>query len=306
MMQQCSRLLMIEPVQFGYNEQTAINNSFQQKITGDIQQAALTEFKAFVALLEKNQVDVTVIKDSLLPVTPDALFPNNWLSFHEDNSIVLYPMFAANRRLERKEHILHILREKFVISTISDLSRYEQEGKFLEGTGSMVLDRINKIAYACLSARTDIEILDEFCKLKGYTPLAFHATDENHQEIYHTNVMMCVADSYAVICLDSIRNDDERNKVIASLNSTGKEIIPISTDQMNRFAGNMLQVISNTGELLLIMSEQAYYALWEDQKKKLGDLNRMIYTSLRHIETSGGGSARCMLAEVFNESVLKK
>ncbi len=303
MMQQCSRLLMIEPVQFKYNEQTAINNSFQQKTTGNIQQEALKEFKEFVALLENNHLELTVIKDSLLPVTPDALFPNNWISFHEDNSIVLYPMFAANRRLERKEHILHTLREKFAITTISDLSRFEMEGKFLEGTGSMVLDRVNKIAYACLSARTDIEILHEFSKLKGYTPLSFHATDDNHQEIYHTNVMMCIADSYAVICLDSIRDDDERNKVIVSLNSTGKEIIPISTDQMNRFAGNMLQVISTTGEILLIMSEQAYDSLRNDQKIRLQHFNRIIYTSLFHIETSGGGSARCMLAEVFNETV---
>ncbi len=299
-MQNSSHLLMIRPVRFEYNEQTAVNNSFQIPVKDDhIAAKAMQEFDAFVSVLTKNGIDVTVVEDSLDPHTPDSVFPNNWISFHEDGSICLYPMFAENRRSERKQHVLDIIGEKFSIQHMIDLSKYEDENVFLEGTGSMVLDRDKKIAYACLSTRTDQKLLEKFCELFNYTPVSFIAVDAAKQPIYHSNVLMCMADEYAVICLDSIADPAQRKTVMDKIISSGKEIIDISFDQMNHFAGNMLQVKNNAGEKLLVMSTQAYNSLRTDQLNRLLSFNKIIHSTITNIETNGGGSARCMMAEIF-------
>lgn len=298
-MQNTTHLLMIRPVNFGFNAETAVNNSFQKNIKGDIQQKALQEFNGFVELLRKNKVDVTVVEDSLFPSTPDSIFPNNWISFHDDGRVFLYPMFAVNRRLERKTAVLAAVQDKFSVSEIVDLSRSEADELFLEGTGSMVLDRENKIAYACLSPRTDEKILNNFCSMVGYSPVTFRATDSTGVAIYHTNVMMCIADPYAVVCLESIAEGTAKEKLLSSLVLTNKEIIDISLQQLNCFAGNMLQVKNADDELLLVMSTQAFRSLTDLQIRTLQKYNRIIHAPLDSIETAGGGSARCMLAEVF-------
>ena len=302
-MQNTSHLLMIEPVNFGYNTETAVNNAFQKNLEGDIQQKAMEEFNAFVDLLKKNKIDVTVIKDTVEPFTPDSIFPNNWISFHEDGTVFLYPMFAPNRRLERKEHVLELIREKFIINKVTDLSYYETENGFLEGTGSMVFDRINRIAYACISPRTDKPLFDQFCTDIGFLPVSFSAKDASGVDIYHTNVLMCVADKYAVICTEAIQNDAEREYVLAFLQKTNKEIITISFDQLDHFAGNMLQVMNENNEPLLIMSTQARNSLTAAQVSSLEKYNAILHSSLDTIETAGGGSARCMMAEVFLEMI---
>ncbi|MBP9097479.1 MAG: amidinotransferase [Ferruginibacter sp.] len=301
-MQCCEHLLLIRPVNFGFNAETAVNNSFQVNSTGNVQQKALIEFDGLVSLLAENKVSLTVIADTEIPHTPDSIFPNNWISFHEDGTVIIYPMFAANRRLEKKPHILDKLKEIFHITTVKDLSRYETKNLFLEGTGSMVLDRENRIAYASLSPRTDKHILDEFCSMAGYTPCSFTSMDNSGNPIYHTNVMMCVAANFAVICLEAIRDEQERLMVSGSLTGSGKEIIGISLQQMNAFAGNMLQVRNSEGELLLVMSSQAFDSLNKTQVSKLEKFSRIIHTPLDTIESCGGGSARCMMAEIFNKN----
>ena len=290
---------MIRPVNFGYNAETAVNNAFQVKgKEDDVQSKALKEFDSFVSALQQNGVDVTVIEDTDEPHTPDSIFPNNWVSFHTDGSVLLYPMYAVNRRSERKQHVLDKIAAKFSIERTIDLSGYEKENIFLEGTGSMVLDRENKIAYACLSPRTNAKVMADFCRRMTYTPVTFHSVVGNGQAIYHTNVMMCVADKYVVICFDSIPGDEEKINVINAILRTGKEIIDISLDQMNHFAGNMLQIENKNGEKLLVMSTQAYESLTVVQKTKLESFNKIIHSPLTTIETNGGGSARCMMAEV--------
>lgn len=299
-MQNTNHLLMIRPVHFTYNEQTAVNNAFQ--VAGNAQQAqekALEEFDAFVTKLLAAGVDVTVVNDTPTPHTPDSIFPNNWISFHSNGAIILYPMYAVNRRAERKPHVLQTLQKKFTIAETIDLTAFEAENKFLEGTGSMVLDRDKQIAYACISSRTDELLLKTFCKQTDFTSCLFHAVDMNGQDIYHTNVMMCVADKYAVVCMDSIRDADEKILVKETIENSGKEIIEISLVQMNSFAGNMLQVINDKDEPLLVMSTQAYSSLTKQQVEKLESYNHIIHSSLDTIETNGGGSARCMMAEVF-------
>jgi hypothetical protein len=290
---------MIRPVKFGFNAETAVNNAFQVKNDeADVQDKAVKEFDAFVKLLRENGVDVTVVEDTVEPHTPDSIFPNNWISFHDDSTVLLYPMYAENRRKERKQHVIDKVSEEFSIDRTIDLSLYEKENIFLEGTGSMVLDRDNKVAYACLSPRTSEKVLQDFCEQTGYIPVLFHAVDGNGQPIYHTNVMMCVADKYVVICFDSIQDDEEKIKVINAILQTGKEIIDISIDQMNHFAGNMLQVENGQREKLLVMSTQAYQSLTDKERQKLGSFNRILHSSLETIEANGGGSARCMMAEV--------
>jgi len=298
-MQNTSQLLMIRPVNFGFNAETAVNNAFQVAGDVDVQQKALLEFDLFAELLKKNGIDVTIVEDTPRPFTPDSIFPNNWISFHEDGSIILYPMYAFNRRKERKQHVLDAIQHKFKVADIIDLTGFEQEHLFLEGTGSMVLDRDNKIAYACLSPRTNKEVLDQFCMVNHYTPVLFSAFDATGKAIYHTNVMMCVADQFVVVCLNAVRNKEEKKKLAAAIEQTNKEIIPISLGEMNAFAGNMLQVINKEGEKLLIMSSRAYHALSPEQISVLNKYNRILHSPLTAIENSGGGSARCMLAEVF-------
>lgn len=298
-MQTTSHILMIRPVDFKFNEQTAVNNKFQQASEQNgIQELALREFDNFVAMLRSNGIDVTVINDTLDPETPDSIFPNNWISFHENGEVFLYPMFSENRRLERREDIIKQLSEKFNIGMITDISEYENQNVFLEGTGSMVLDREHKLAYACLSLRTDEQVLADWCRISGYTAVTFKADDQDGYPIYHTNVMMCIGDHFAVICLESIQNYQERELVMQHLIQTGKEIIEISIDQMNHFAGNMLQVKNKNEEGLLVMSEQAYSSLTEMQVFLLQKYCRLVHSSLDTIEKNGGGSARCMLAEI--------
>jgi hypothetical protein len=299
-MQTTHQLLMIRPVDFKFNEQTAGNNKFQQASAQqkNVQAQALKEFDDFVGMLRANQVEVTVIDDTHNPETPDSIFPNNWVSFHDDGQVFLYPMFSENRRLERRNDIIFKLNENFKIDQITDLSFYEEKSVYLEGTGSMVLDRENKTAYSCLSVRTDEKVLADFCKRTGYSAVAFHATDAEGFPIYHTNVMMCIGDQFAVICLESIPDEKEREMVVSRLSSNGHEIIEISPDQMNHFSGNMLQVQNNSGDPLLVMSEQAYLSLNAGQIERLEKYSRIIFSPLYTIEKNGGGSARCMLAEI--------
>ncbi len=297
--QTTSHLLMIRPVQFAFNAQTAVNNAFQSTQDTNAQELALKEFDDFVNLLRGKGIDVTVVNDTQEPHTPDSIFPNNWISFHDDGSIVLYPMYAVNRRLERKPHVLEALGKQFAIKQRVDLSGYESKDVFLEGTGSMVLDRENKIAYACLSQRTDATVLNDFCRKLGYRPQSFTATDANGFPIYHTNVMMCVADRYVIICLDSIPDAAERKATVDRITKTKKEIISITLDQMNHFAGNMLQVNNAKGDAFLIMSSQAFGSLKPEQVKSIERYNPILHSSLDTIERNGGGSARCMMAEVF-------
>ena len=299
--QTTSHLLMIRPVDFKFNEQTAENNKFQEASNGDVQAQALKEFDDFAALLRSKGIDVTVINDTLEPETPDSIFPNNWVSFHEDAEVFLYPMFSENRRHERREDIITTLSNDFVIDKVTDISEFENEGIFLEGTGSMVLDRDYKIAYACLSVRTDEKVLEDFCAKTGYEAVTFNATDADGFPIYHTNVMMCIGSNFAVICTESITDQSEIKNLFHTLNDTGKEIIEISLEQMNHFAGNMLQVHNEAGEYLLVMSEQAFLSLNETQIAALNQYCTLLYAPLYTIEKNGGGSARCMLAEIHLE-----
>jgi hypothetical protein len=298
-MQTTSKVLMIRPLHFAYNAETAVNNSFQMK--GDpenLTEKAVQEFDVFVEALTTQGIDVTVVEDSPDPHTPDAIFPNNWISFHESGIYCLYPMFASNRRMERKAEVLDIIQKKFHYNQVLDFTGYESKNLFLEGTGSMVLDRDKRLAYACLSPRTDLSVLEDFCRKMNYKPIVFHSVNETGQAIYHTNVMMCVADSYVVICLDSIPDPAEKKFVTETIESSGKEIIRISISQMNRFAGNMLQLENNRNEKILVMSSAAWHSLLSKQIEKLTAHNRIMHVSLQHIESNGGGSARCMIAEI--------
>lgn len=303
-MQTTNTVLMIEPVAFGYNAQTAENNYFQVEQKGsDIQTKALAEFKNFVEKLRNKGINVITVKDTLEPHTPDSIFPNNWVSFHRDGKVVLYPMFAPNRRAERRSDVLEIIKNNgFEITEIDDFTAPENENKFLEGTGSMIFDHDHKIAYGSVSLRLDEELFKEFCAKYGFQPVVFHSYQNAGDErlpIYHTNVMMCVADQFVVICLDCIDDELEREKVQEIIKSSGKEVIEISEDQLQQFAGNMLQVQNFEGKKFLVMSETAYQSLKAEQIKSIEKYCEIIYSDLDTIETNGGGSARCMLAEVF-------
>lgn len=299
-------ILMIRPAQFRMNEQTAVNNYFQSQ-TGltpkEVVTKAQQEFDAYVAVLRSKGVQVTVVQDTEDPDTPDALFPNNWVSFHSDGTVVLYPMFAENRRLERREAILEILEEDgFLISEVMDYTAAEKENIFLEGTGSLLLDRVNKKAYCALSVRAHEDLFIEFCEDFEYTPVIFNALQtvgDKRLPIYHTNVMMCLAESFAVICLDCIDNKKERKNVLSHLKADGKEVIAISEAQMHAFAGNMLQLLGSNDTPYLVMSTTAYQSLTKEQLSKIQAHCEIIHSDLHTIETAGGGSARCMMAEVF-------
>ncbi len=299
-MQTTSHILMIRPVHFNFNSETAVNNSFQNYSNDErISEKALAEFDLFVNLLLDHDIDITVIQDTISPYTPDSIFPNNWISFHAEGIICLYPMFAKNRRLERKESVLAQLSSKFEIGNRLDFTGQEDRGRFLEGTGSMVLDRDNQLAYACLSVRTDENVLQQFCDEMGFQPIIFSAFDADGFPIYHTNVMMCVADQYVVICLDSISDLEERTFMMEQILTTDKKIIPITIHQMNHFAGNMLQVENSNSKKYLVMSTQAFESLTEDQIELITSFNEIIHSDIKTIETNGGGSTRCMMAEVF-------
>ena len=299
--------MMIRPVAFDMNAETALDNHYQNRESGisssNAQKDALKEFDSFVEKLRDSGVSVTVVEDTPEPPTPDSIFPNNWISLHETGMAVLYPMQAENRRTERRDDILDTLKaEGFHIREILDYSPGESEDMFLEGTGSLVLDRENLIAYACLSQRTHEHLLNDWAEQLGYSVVSFKATqqvDGKTQPIYHTNVMMSVGKDIAILCADSIKDDAEREAVIQSLEDTNKTIVLITEVQKSSFAGNMLQVVNQKGERILVMSTQAYKSLSQEQISTIEKTNKILHSSLETIETLGGGSARCMMAEVF-------
>ena len=307
MKQTTNSILMIRPVAFRMNEQTAVNNYYQKVLDGlspeTVNAKAQKEFDTFVAKLRKVGVNVTVVEDTLEPNTPDSIFPNNWISFHESGDVALYPMFAENRRAERREDILDILEDEgFQINQIVDYTSAEEDDVFLEGTGSLLLDRENGKAYCALSPRADEEVMIEFCEDFELTPVIFEAFQTVNGErklIYHTNVLMCLGDTFAVICADCIDDKKERKMVLDSLRGDDKEIILITEDQVNNFAGNMLEVKGKNDERFLVMSESAYKSLTKKQIAQLEAHVEIIHSSLDTIEACGGGSARCMMAEIF-------
>ena len=306
MQQTTNTILMIRPISFRMNEQTAVNNYFQENL--DIQNAEINakaqeEFDAFVDKLRAVGVNVIVEQDDILLDTPDSIFPNNWMSFHENGNVGLYPMFAENRRKERRDEVfMRLEKEGFKINNIVDYTAAEEEGVFLEGTGSLLLDRVNDKAYCALSPRADEDLFIEFCEDFEYTPVVFTANqtvDGKRMAIYHTNVMMCLGETFAVICLDTIDDKKERKNVINNLKEDGKEIIKITESQMANFAGNMLQVKGKDDKLYLVMSQAAHNSLSQAQIISLEKHCEILSSSLETIETCGGGSARCMMAEVF-------
>ncbi|CAM1374446.1 citrulline utilization hydrolase CtlX [Tenacibaculum xiamenense] len=306
MKQITNTLVMVRPASFRMNEQTAVNNYYQQNVTllpATVNAKAQQEFDNFVTKLRDFGVEVIVINDTEKPSTPDALFPNNWVSFHENGDVGIYPMFAENRRQERREDVLETLEEKgFVIENVVDYSEAEDEGFFLEGTGSMILDRQNRKAYCALSPRADEELFIEFCEDFEYTPVVFVANqtvNDGREAIYHTNVMMCVAEKFAIVCLDAIDDKKEKKNLLKHLKSDGKEVIAISEKQVTQFAGNMLQVKGGGDKRYLVMSSSAFNSLNDNQRKMINKYCEIIHSPLETIETCGGGSARCMMAEVF-------
>ena len=297
---------MIRPRHFRANEQTAVNNYFQEELDQDpaeIISRAQGEFDDFVGILRKNGVRVIVVEDRPDIDTPDSVFPNNWVSFHSSGTLVLYPMFADNRRKERREDIVDILESKgYIINQVVDYSPAERDNLFLEGTGSVVMDRVNQKVYCALSARAHEQLILEFCEDFHCTPVIFTANqtvDGDRLAIYHTNVMMCIAEEYAVICLDSIDDDEERKNVVDHLQADAKEIVEITEDQMHQFAGNMLQVLGEDNQRYLVMSSAAFQSLNPEQIEQLQKFNPILHSPLTTIEAGGGGSARCMMAEVF-------
>ena len=298
---------MIRPINFRMNEQTAVNNYYQRVldniIPASVNLKAQQEFDDYVQKLQGIGVNVVVIEDTKDFDTPDSIFPNNWISFHADGSVALYPMFAENRRLERREDILETLEKNgFLIENIVDYTSAEEEKVFLEGTGSMILDRENKKAYCAISPRADEELFIEFCEDFEYSPVIFSANQtlkDKRVAIYHTNVMMCIAETFVIVCLASIDNKAERKNVLKNFKEDGKKVIDISEEQVNNFAGNMLQVRGKNDELFLIMSQSAFNSLTQTQKSQINNHCKIISSSLDTIEACGGGSARCMMAEVF-------
>lgn len=307
MRQATNTILMIRPVAFRMNEQTAVNNYYQKVLDNlsskDANKKAQGEFDAFVEKLRAVGVNVIVVEDTHLPDTPDSIFPNNWISFHDNGEVVLYPMFAENRRAERREDILDIIEEQgFVIENVNDYTLAEEADVFLEGTGSIVLDRINGKAYCALSPRADEELFIEFCEDMDLGPVIFKAyqtVNGKRELIYHTNVMMAISEHFAIICADCIDDKQERKMVLDSLKADGKEIILISEDQVNNFAGNMLEVKGADNKSYLVMSAAAHQSLKPAQIAAIEKHAEILSSSLDVIEACGGGSARCMMAEVF-------
>ena len=324
-MQTTDKVLMIRPVRFSYNSQTAVNNAFQESgIPEELsQRQALKEFDAYVEMLRNEGIEVMVVEDTATPHTPDSIFPNNWLSLHSADELadvgsrvaVLYPMFAENRRAERRQDIIEALTGAVAPSctgaadapscasaALLDLTSYEKRNLFLEGTGSLILDRNEHLAYACQSPRTCEEVLEEWSSKMGYDYFLFHAEDMNGNPIYHTNVMMSVGEQLAVVCLDAITDIEERMSLIELLEESDKEIVEISLEQMNEFAGNMLQLHTvKYGELkyIMVMSARAKDSLDQDQIEAIEKYCKIVAPDLEFIERNGGGSARCMLAEIF-------
>ena len=299
-MQTANKLLMIRPAKFEYNEQTAKNNYFQEKLSlPNVNEIALEEFDDFVNILRNNKIDVVVIQDTIEPHTPDSIFPNNWFSTHSSGELILYPMYAKNRRHERKSLILETIEELFCSQKVINLTQWENKNRFLEGTGSLILDHNNLIAYACRSERTDKTVFEDFCTKMNFRPVFFDAFDENNNLIYHTNVMLSIGEKHAVINSNSIVDDKQRTNVINSIKNAKKEIIEISLEQMKSFCANILEVRNSENENCLIMSEKAKKAFTYEQRKILESYCKVFSSPLNTIEHIGGGSARCMIAEIF-------
>ena len=305
MRQSTNSILMIRPNNFGFNEETANDNHYQNKefFESNSNENAQKEFDNMVKNLKQNGISVHVFQDDDINYTPDSIFPNNWISFHENGDIGLYPMYAKNRRLERRPEVLEFLEEEgFGIENIVDYSGAESENKFLEGTGSMILDRENRIAYCSISNRSNEDLFIDFCEDFEFTPVlfnSFQSVGDERLPIYHTNVMMCVTMSYVVICLDSIDDKKQRKNVCEFIKKSEKELINISENQVEKFAGNMLELLNDKGESVLVMSKSAENSLSENQKNTITNYSKIISSDINTIELCGGGSARCMMAEIF-------
>ena len=304
-MQITDTILMVRPASFRANEETATTNFFQSTDTkadpGSIQQAALKEFDNMVELLRQYEINVLVIDDTPAPIKPSAVFPNNWLSTSPEGIVSVFPMYAPNRRSEKRDDILKMLAEKFVVKDLQDWSEFEVEGKFLEGTGSMVIDHENKVIYTCYSPRTDISMLEKFANANKYRAIIFLAIDKSGQPVYHTNVMMTLGEDFAILCEESIEEEWELIAVRQLLESTGHEVIRITKEQMHSFAGNMLQVKNSKGEKILLMSQTAFDSLTEEQNEELAVRSKLLPITIPVIEKIEGGSVRCMIAEIFLE-----
>ena len=296
-------VLMVRPKNFGFNTETALSNAFQSKEgseNGDkIAKDALIEFDYMVNTLRSHDIDIVVIEDTETPIKPDSVFPNNWFTTHEEGKIITFPLTAVSRRAERREDIVEKLQNDYGFDKRYGFEYLEKEEQYLEGTGSMILDRDNRIIYACLSPRTDIRVLEKYAVLINYQKLIFHSFDQNEQPIYHTNVMMAMGKDFVVICLDSITDPDEHDELIRAFSQTDKHVINITMAQMNQFAGNMLQVKSKLGEPYLIMSKSAYDSLNIGQIDDLQRFTKILSIPIPIIEKYGGGSVRCMMAEVY-------
>jgi len=303
--QATNSILMIRPINFGYNEETANDNHYQIKnsIIKNSNESAQNEFDNMVKNLKQNGISVHVFQDDENDYTPDSIFPNNWISFHENGDVGLYPMYAKNRRLERRPEVLEFLEEEgFGIENIVDYSGAESENKFLEGTGSMILDRENRVAYCSISNRSNEDLFIEFCEDFEFTPVlfnSFQSVGNDRLPIYHTNVMMCVATDYVIICLDSIDDNKQRKNVSDFINDSGKKLIEISENQVESFAGNMLELVNDKGESVLVMSKSAEDSLNMNQKNTITNYSIIVSCDINTIELCGGGSARCMMAEIF-------
>lgn len=304
--QSTSRLIMVRPANFGFNDQTAHSNRFQNTYFSSIktlQERALIEFDQMVEQLRSHHVHVDVIEDTYEPIKPDAIFPNNWFSTDANGTIILYPMCAENRRYERRKDLVDHLIKNFHVKTMIDLSMNEQRQSYLEGTGSLVLDRLHRIAYACRSIRTDPELIDRFVRYMNYErpAMIFDSYDDKHQPIYHTNVMMSIGTKLAILCAESIVNEDERNRIIQSLEHNGeRKLLLITFSQMKQFAGNMLEIENELGQRYFVMSKSAYQSLTDNQRTIFDETRTSIlYFDISTIEQCGGGSVRCMIAENF-------
>ena len=298
-------VMMIRPACFGYNSETALDNVYQKKnskiSSSEIAEKALLEFDNFVDILENAGINVIQFEDDLKSITPDSIFPNNWISTHQDGTICLFPMYAENRRIERRKDILSYFENNFKVSSLLDKAEiYEANNKFLEGTGSMVLDRVNKVAYACISKRTNENLFYEWCEKMNFKGITFLSNDSG-APVYHTNVLMSVSENLVFICLDAIINNNKREQVLTSLNDTNKEILEISQYQMQNFLGNVLELKNNKNESFLVMSTTAFESLDNEQINTINKKSQILHSSLNTIEYFGGGSARCMIAEVFLE-----
>jgi hypothetical protein len=294
-----NKVIMIRPANFGYNSETAPSNRFQiNKMNENIQETAQKEFDGMVEKLKTENIDIIVFEDNHSPIKPDAIFPNNWISTHPDKSLVIYPMEAKNRRLERRDDVIHYLTNNGYTNNIIDYTQYENENLFLEGTGSIIFDAVNKLAYACISSRTNEHLLNKLCKQLNYSPIVFVAEDIHNTPIYHTNVMLSIGDSIVVICSESITNHLERAMVLQSLRNTKKTIIEVSFAQMNSFACNCLEVVDTNNQSKLILSTTAYTSLTISQRIQIEQTTQFVAVEIPTIEQVGGGSARCMLLGV--------